>query len=356
MGPILAGLRAADSQLTPLLVHTGQHYDHAMSEQFFTELGLPKPDVHLEVGSGLQGEQTATILTRYEKFLLAAEPRPTATLVVGDVNSTMACALASVKLSVPVIHVEAGLRSFDRTMPEEINRIVTDSISRLLLVSEPSGVENLRREGHVEDSIRLVGNVMIDVLLQRLPEAKRLNTLGRIGVRAGEFAVWTMHRPSNVDDLDQLKSRLNSIATLAQRIPVVFPVHPRTRAKLRDADLWQTLVSAPNVTLLEPLGYLELLNLTSQCRLVVTDSGGLQEETTALGVPCLTLRSTTERPITVTDGTSTLVGEDAALLARLVDDVLHDRYKKPASSILWDGQAGLRVGREVAAFAATIAS
>lgn len=350
MGPILAGLQAADPRLRPILVHTGQHYDQAMSEQFFAELGLPTPDVHLEVGSGLQGEQTAKILARFERFLIDAEPRPEATLVVGDVNSTPACALASVKLGVPVIHVEAGLRSFDRAMPEEINRIVTDSVSDLLLTSEPDGERNLRREGHPDERIRFVGNVMIDVLLQRRTQAAERDLPRRLGLPPAGYAVWTMHRPSNVDDPNQLTAWADALGRVTRLLPVVFPVHPRTKSRLESAGLWQSLTTTPNLVLQPPLGYLDFLSLTSSCKLVITDSGGLQEEAAALRVPCLTLRETTERPITVTEGTSTLVGNDVRLLEELVDHVIRGSYKRPPPSLLWDGRAGERVGRETVAF------
>jgi UDP-N-acetylglucosamine 2-epimerase (non-hydrolysing) len=350
MGPILSGLRAADPQLSTLLVHTGQHYDEAMSDLFFRQLGLPAPDVHLEVGSGAQGEQTAKVLSRYEAWLLKADPRPAATLVVGDVNSTLACTLASVKLGVPAIHVEAGLRSFDRTMPEEINRVLTDAIAELLLVSETDGVENLKREGRPESAIRLVGNVMIDVLMAQLPAARALQQPESMGLKAGAFAVWTMHRPSNVDDLAQLASLVAAMERIAERLPVVFPVHPRTKARLEGAGLWQKLEQSPGVRLTPPLGYLEFLGLSSDAKLIITDSGGLQEESAALSIPCLTLRRNTERPVTVSEGTSTLVGNDVALLERLVDDILADRYKRGRAPALWDGHAGQRVGTEVVRF------
>jgi len=350
MGPVLAGLRAADPELRVLLVHTGQHYDEAMSDRFFQQLGLPIPDVHLEVGSGTQAEQTAKVLTRYEAWLAKADPRPMATLVVGDVNSTMACTLASVKLGVPVVHVEAGLRSFDRTMPEEINRVVTDAISELLLVSEPSGIENLKREGRPESAIRLVGNVMIDVLFAQLPRARSLGEPAKMGLEAGQFAVWTMHRPSNVDDAAALAALVGSMERIARRLPVVFPVHPRTRSRMESAGLWQSLEQSPGVRLAAPLGYQEFLSLTSQARLIITDSGGLQEESAALAIPCLTLRENTERPVTVSEGTSTLVGQDIGLLEKLVDDILADRYKRGHSPPLWDGKAGERIGRSVIEF------
>jgi UDP-N-acetylglucosamine 2-epimerase (non-hydrolysing) len=352
MGPILAGLRKADPQLLIVLVHTGQHYDEAMSDLFFQQLGLPAPDVHLEVGSGSQGEQTAKVLSRYEAWLVKAEPRPRATLVVGDVNSTMACTLASVKLGVPAIHVEAGLRSFDRTMPEEINRVVTDALSELLLVSEASGVENLKNEGRPESAIRLVGNVMIDVLLAQLPAARTLDQPGQMKLKTGQFAVWTMHRPSNVDDPTTLSALIASMRRIARRLPIVFPVHPRTRARMEAAGLWESLGTSPGVHLTTPLGYIEFLSLTSQARLVITDSGGLQEESAALEIPCLTLRENTERPVTVAEGTSTLVGNNVGLLKQLVDDVLAGRYKNGRSPAHWDGHAGERIGREVTQFLA----
>ena len=350
MGPILSGLRAADPQLSSLLVHTGQHYDEAMSDLFFRQLGLPVPDVHLEVGSGSQGEQTAKVLSRYEEWLLKADPRPAATLVVGDVNSTLACTLASVKLGVPAIHVEAGLRSFDRTMPEEINRVLTDAIAELLLVSEPDGVENLLREGRPESAIRLVGNVMIDVLHAQLPAARTLRQPEAMGLAPRQFVLWTMHRPSNVDVPKTLASLVSTMARIAERLPVVFPVHPRTRARLEAAGLWNKLEQSPGVRLTPPLGYLEFLSLSSEAKLIVTDSGGLQEESAVLEIPCLTLRKNTERPVTVSSGTSTLVGTDVALLERLVDDVLAGRYKRGKAPTLWDGHAGTRIGTEVVHF------
>jgi UDP-N-acetylglucosamine 2-epimerase (non-hydrolysing) len=350
IAPVLAGLRELAPGVRPVLVHTGQHYDEAMSDRFFTQLGLPEPDVHLEVGSGSHGQQTARILERYEAWLLEAGPRPDATLVVGDVNSTVACALASVKLGIPVIHVEAGLRSFDRAMPEEINRVLTDAISDLLLVSEPSGVDNLIREGRPESAIRLVGNVMIDALTLQLQAARDLCQSEKLGLPPGEYAVWTLHRPANVDDPGSLHNAVEALRRTALRLPVVFPVHPRTERKLREQGLEPALAGDPRVILTEPLGYLEFLSLSSQARLIVTDSGGLQEESTVLGIPCLTLRDTTERPITVEEGTSTLVDGNWTLFDRLVEDVLAGRYKRGRCPRLWDGRAGRRVAKEVAAF------
>ncbi len=350
MGPILSALQKLAPDLQPLLVHTGQHYDSVMSDLFFSQLGLPAPAAHLEVGSGAQGEQTAKVLSRYEAWLLSCSPRPVATVVVGDVNSTVACALASVKLGIPVVHVEAGLRSFDRTMPEEINRVITDAIAELLLVSEPSGVGNLLREGRPETAIRLVGNVMIDVLLAQLPTAKALNQVSTLGLIKGGFVLWTMHRPSNVDDQPVLEAMARAMIRISEALPVVFPVHPRTRARLESSGLWTELAAARGVKLTPPLGYLECLSLSSQARIVITDSGGLQEESTVLGIPCLTLRENTERPVTVTEGTSTLTGQDTVLLQRLVLDVMEGRYKQGRVPELWDGKAGERIAQALISF------
>lgn len=351
MGPILLGLRATAPEMKPLLVHTGQHYDEVMSDLFFKQLGLPDPDVHLEVGSGAQGEQTARILTRYEEWLLKVNDKPAATLVVGDVNSTMACGIASVKLGIPLIHVEAGLRSFDRTMPEEINRVVTDAISELLLVSEPSGLVNLKREGRPDSAIRMVGNVMIDVLYAQLPAARALDQPGRMGVDPHNFVLWTMHRPSNVDDPPVLAGMVRAMQHMGARgVPVVFPCHPRTKARLEKSGLWNELANSPGVKLGPPLGYLEFLGLSSVAKAIVTDSGGLQEESTVLGIPCLTMRENTERPCTVTEGTSTLVGRDFVMLESLLNDIIEGRYKSGRPPELWDGNAGKRIADEVVKF------
>lgn len=351
MAPILEALRAVQT-VDPILVHTGQHYDPAMSDVFFDELGLPQPDVHLRVGSGRQGEQTASILARYEEWLLSTKRPPAATLVVGDVNSTMACALASVKLDIPVIHVEAGLRSFDRRMPEEINRLVTDSISSLLLVSEPSGIENLRREGHPDSQLRLVGNVMIDVLKRHVQRARERDVPKRLGLTERSYALWTMHRPSSVDDSVVLEELANAMLRIAELVPVVFPVHPRTRARLEALSVWNRVSTHTRLVLSPPLGYLDFLGVSSTARMIVTDSGGVQEEASVLGVPCLTLRENTERPITVTDGTSILVGHDVGMLVRLVQQIL-DGTLRGRQLQFWDGEAAGRVANEVDAFLAS---
>lgn len=334
----------------PLLVHTGQHYDASMSDVFFSELGLPAPDVHLGVGSGTQGDQTARILARFEKWLLDAGNSVCATLVVGDVNSTLACSLASVKLNIPVIHVEAGLRSGDRSMPEEINRLLTDAIADLLLVSEPSGVANLLREGRPPSATHLVGNVMIDVLTAQLSRARSLNCPAQFGLAPDGFALWTMHRPSNVDHADTLRRMIASMHRIAKNLPVVFPVHPRTQARLQTLGLLQDMEANPRIHLSPPVGYSELLSFSSSARMIITDSGGLQEESTALLVPCLTLRANTERPVTVTEGTSTLVGTDTDLLERLVSKILAGAYKAGSVPDLWDGAAAPRIVERIAAF------
>ncbi len=352
MGPILAAISAHVSELRPILVHTGQHYDELMSGSFFRELRLPAPDVHLGSGSGSQAEQTAKVLTRYEAWLLSCEKRPAATLVVGDVNSTLACALASVKLGIPVVHVEAGLRSFDRTMPEEINRVLTDAISDLLLVSEPSGVVNLRAEGRPEKAIKLVGNVMIDTLLEELPAARQLQHQETFGLDGADFVLWTMHRPANVGEPAALGKWLSTMQRIAKAIPVIVPVHPRTRARIDALGIRVNRESCEQLLLSPPLGYRECLSLACRAKLVITDSGGLQEESSALAIPCLTLRKNTERPITVTEGTSTLVGSDAGLLERLVNDVLAGQYKRGNPIHLWDGRAAARITEELLRFVA----
>ena len=346
VAPILRAIRSSAGPLAPRLVHTGQHYDEGMSGVFFRDLGIGEPDVYLGVGSGTHGQQTARILAAYEEHLLRTPPA--AVVVVGDVNSTMACTLAAVKLGIPVAHVEAGLRSFDRGMPEEINRLVTDTLADLLLVSEPAGEENLRREGIADGRIRYVGNVMIDTLVRELEAARALGVAARLGLPASGFFYVTLHRPSNVDDPGRLGRLVSMLSSLGARLPVVFPVHPRTRERLRAARLEATLSEAPGVLLLEPLGYRESLGLMAGARLVLTDSGGVQEETSHLGVPCLTLRPNTERPVTVSVGTNTVVGEEIERVLPLVEEVLAGRYKRGQPIPGWDGHAAERVAAALA--------
>jgi UDP-N-acetylglucosamine 2-epimerase (non-hydrolysing) len=348
VAPILRELVAREGPFQPRVVHTGQHYDTSMSDVFFSELGIPQPDVHLGVGSGTHGAQTARILAAYEAHLLGADQRPAGVVVVGDVNSTMACTLAAVKLGIRVAHVEAGLRSFDRTMPEEINRIVTDALVDLLLVSEPSGQANLLREGILPDKIKLVGNVMIDTLVSELRAARELAMRQRLGYQT-PFAFVTLHRPSNVDEPGRLAELVGLLERLGQSLGVVFPVHPRTRGRLEEFGLLGRLGSARGVSLLGPLGYRESLGLMAEASVVITDSGGIQEETAFLAVPCLTVRPNTERPITVDQGTSTLVGDDLGKIEPLVGDVLGGRYKRGRAIPLWDGHAAERIVSELVA-------
>ena len=348
MAPLLRALGSEPyaDKILATLIHTGQHYDQNLSDVFFTELQMPRPDVWLEVGSGSHAVQTARVLERIEP-VLAEGPGDGAkfdrVIVVGDVNSTLAATLAAAKIGIPVAHVEAGLRSFDRTMPEEINRIVTDSIADMLLVSEPTGVENLMHEGHSEDNVHLVGNLMIDTLFQMLPHAKKLQAADDLGLSSQQYGVVTLHRPSNVDDAHVLARLIDVLTEISTELPLVFPVHPRTHARLTSAGLIGKLQSAKNVRVLEPLGYLKFLSLTSQAAVVVTDSGGLQEETAALGIPCLTMRRNTERPVTVDIGTSTLIGNDAEKLRGCLLEVLNRSYKKGRCPELWDGHAAERI-------------
>ena len=347
IAPIMRALEAFPG-VRKTLIHTGQHYDPNLSDVFFKELGIAAPDISLDVGSGSHGKQTADVLVGVEKVLqdfhLQGNP-VTRLVVVGDVNSTMAATLAAAKLNIPVAHVEAGLRSGDRTMPEEINRIVTDSICDMLLVSEPDGVVNLRREGHPDKNIYLVGNVMIDTLLHQVTAAKGLSTLENFQLTPQRYGVVTLHRPSNVDHPESLQRLVQVLCDISHRMKIVFPVHPRTRRRLEEFGLWQELSDSPNVVCLPPLGYLEFLCLTSQAQAIVTDSGGLQEESTALGVPCLTMRENTERPITVSEGTSTLIGGDIEKLKRYLSEIIDGKYKQGRCPELWDGQAAERISR-----------
>jgi UDP-N-acetylglucosamine 2-epimerase (non-hydrolysing) len=319
------------------LVHTGQHYDERMSRLFFEQLEIPRPDIDLGVGSGSHAVQTAEVMKRFE--LVVLEQRPDAVVVVGDVNSTIACAMTAVKLGVPVAHVEAGLRSFDRTMPEEINRILTDAISQWLFVTEPSGVENLLREGVADDHIFLVGNVMIDTLLACRELSRRSSVLNDLHLAGRTFGVLTLHRPANVDDPAVLAGILAAIGCLQREVPIVFPVHPRTRNALEGHDL----AAMPGLIVTEPLGYLDFMKLLAEARLVLTDSGGIQEETTVLGVPCLTLRNNTERPITIEQGTNHLVGLDPKGIVIAAQKTLSE--PPPAGRVpdLWDGRAAVRI-------------
>ena len=345
IAPVIRAMNGATPPLPVRLLHTGQHYDPEMNSQYFQGLGIPDPDINLEVGSASHAVQTAEILRRFEPVL--DRERPAAVLVVGDVNSTLACALVAVKKGVAVIHVEAGLRSFDRAMPEEINRVLTDQISDLLFITEKSARENLLREGIPGSRIHFVGNVMIDTLRYSLKEAvPATQTLSQHGAPAdwGQkgFAVLTLHRPSNVDDSGTLRAVLGAVREISRRLPVAFAVHPRTRAKIEQHGLGAVLES-PSIICVPPLGYLEMLGLMQAARLVLTDSGGIQEETTALGIPCITLRENTERPITVEQGTNTVVGSSPAHILAAVDDILRTGGKAGRVPELWDGRASQRI-------------
>jgi len=332
---------AARREIELLLVHTGQHYDFGMSQVFFEELGLPPPHRFLGVGSGSHAEVTGRCLIELEQVFI--QEKPDFVIVVGDVNSTLAAALAAAKLHIPVAHVEAGLRSFDRSMPEEVNRLATDAISDLLLVSEPSGVTNLRREGHPEQAIHLVGNVMIDTLEQFREAAGKRHFARSLGLEERFYALMTLHRPSNVDRIEDLQSLINTLRAITARLPVLFPVHPRTRTQLEAQGLWLALTSLPGLTVTAPVGYLDFLSATMTARAVLTDSGGIQEETTVLGIPCLTLRDNTERPITVEQGTNRLVGARGERLLPALDEILGSPAPTPKRPLLWDGQSADRI-------------
>lgn len=337
IAPLMHEFAKRPSRFEPILVHTGQHYDKAMSDSFFRDLGIPEPDVNLGVGSGSHGEQTAQVLTKIEQLLI--ERKPHVVLVVGDVNSTLAATLAAVKMHIPVAHVEAGLRSWDREMPEEINRVLTDSVSHWLFTTEAAAEVNLLREGIPAEKIHFVGNVMIDTLLAHRERALTLDTVKRLGLSPQGYAVLTLHRPSNVDSPDQLRRLFEVLGRLHAELPVVFPVHPRT-AKAIEQNLGGT---KPDLMMTAPLGYLEFLRLMMDARVVLTDSGGIQEETTALGVACLTLRDSTERPVTVTEGTNTIVGTDPTAIDKAIQKLLQSPPPEGQRPALWDGSAAIRI-------------
>ncbi len=342
IAPIVREMRRRADEFLPLIVHTGQHYDQAMSDSFFRDLGIPAPDFHLEVGSASHAVQTARIMTAFEPVVL--EEKPDWVLVVGDVNSTIACALVCAKLGVRVAHVEAGLRSRDRTMPEEINRILTDAISDLLLTTSEDADENLRQEGVSKDKIKFVGNVMIDSLFYNLEKSRGSKARENLNLSVEDYAVLTLHRPSNVDDRETFTRLLDALIAVGERLPVIFPVHPRTRANIEKFGFAERVADS-NIRLIEPLGYLDFMNLYSSAKLVLTDSGGLQEETTALGIPCLTLRENTERPITIELGTNKLVGTSAEKIKQAAFEILESSEQKSAPRIppLWDGHAAERI-------------
>ena len=328
-----------DKKIDHLLVHTGQHYDLQMSEAFFRDLNIPNPDFNLEVGSGSHAIQTAEIMIRFEKICL--QEKPDWVIVVGDVNSTMACTIVASKLEIKIAHIESGLRSFDRSMPEEINRLVTDALADLLLTPSKDADKNLIREGVERKKIKFVGNIMIDTLLTNLGKARELLSYKRFGVKPQKYIFVTLHRPSNVDNKKSLTAIMKHLTNLSKKIPVIFPMHPRTRKNLREFGLLDRIVKAKSLIICDPIGYHETIGLVDRCAFVLTDSGGLQEETTVLGIPCLTLRPNTERPVTITQGTNQLtsLAEIESDLTRLISG----KYKKGHIPKLWDGHTAERI-------------
>lgn len=346
IAPVMREMAKFPEEFEQILVHTGQHYDPQMSQVFFEELKMPRPNLNLKVGGGSHATQTAQVMLGFEPVLL--DFKPDWILVPGDVNSTLACALTASKLGIKIAHVEAGLRSFDRTMPEEINRILTDHLSDLLLTTEPSARNNLRQEGIPDEKVRFVGNVMIDMLVQLLPSAEAHWPFLQEHLKLDRYVLVTLHRPSNVDDPATLGEILEALRQISRQIPVVFPVHPRTRKRMNDLGF---SVNGSEIHLLEPAGYLDFLALQSRANLVITDSGGVQEETTYLGIPCLTARANTERPVTITQGTNRLVGGRSTELVQATLSYLQESPPGPSRSPkrpeLWDGQTAGRIVAEL---------
>lgn len=343
VAPLVAAMKRRSTEFQSILVHTGQHYDATMSDAFFRDLEIPEPDTYLGVGSGSHAVQTAAIMQAFEPIVL--KDKPDWVVVVGDVNSTLACALVCVKLGVKVAHVEAGLRSRDRSMPEEINRILTDQIADLLLTPSQDADENLRAEGIPPERIRFVGNIMIDSLLSHLERAKLSHARSQLGLEGKDYALLTLHRPSNVDDASAFSRILEALGEISTRLPIIFPAHPRTRKMIEELALAARVEKAKELRLIEPLGYLDFLRLLSEARLVLTDSGGIQEETTVLAIPCITLRENTERPITVEMGTNTIAGSEPKTIVEAARRALEHPPDKTSRRIppLWDGHTADRI-------------
>lgn len=339
-------------EFNQILIHTGQHYDKNMSKIFFDELELPEPDINMGIGSGSHAKQTAQIMMNFEKILL--DKQPDWVIVGGDVNSTIACALTAAKMRIKVAHIEAGLRSFDRTMPEEINRILTDHISCLLFTTEPSANNNLRREGIPKDDIYFVGNVMIDTLMRLIPKADNSRILEKYDVKHNEYALVTLHRPSNVDDYSNFEEIIAALCELKKHIPVIFPIHPRTRLQMNKiAFIKDNNSENDGLILIEPLGYIDFLALMKNAAIVITDSGGIQEETTFLNIECVTIRENTERPITITKGTNRLVSINRNEIVRICLDIIGrektiSKTKPPI--MMWDGKSAERIVRAIRVF------
>jgi UDP-N-acetylglucosamine 2-epimerase (non-hydrolysing) len=347
IAPLVAAFSRRPERFESVLVHTGQHYDEKLSQVFFDELGIPRPDINLSVGSGSHAQQTAAVMMAFEPVLL--ERQVDLVLVVGDVNSTIACALVASKLGVPIAHVEAGLRSYDREMPEEINRVLTDQISNLLFTTEEAAGANLAREGIDASRIHFVGNVMIDTLLAHRDRARATTAHSSLGLEPSQYGLLTLHRPSNVDDPANFERLMSGLDLVARDAPIVFPVHPRTRPVVGRSPVASAMVAAGRLRLVDPLGYLDFIGLMERARVVLTDSGGVQEETTILKVPCLTLRENTERPVTITHGTNQLVGTDTAKIAEAWARVKQPG-RVPPGPPLWDGQAAERIADVLARF------
>lgn len=333
-----------NKQVNHLICHTGQHFDEQMSKVFFDDLELPAPDFYLGVGGGSHASQTARIMIEFEKVMISE--KPDLIVVPGDVNSTMACSLVASKMGIRIAHIESGLRSFDRTMPEEINRIVTDVLADFLFVSEPSGIKNLKQEGIPDHKIFFVGNIMIDSLKHYLPRINKSEIIKEKGLKKGEYALVTFHRPANVDTMVGLTNLVDFLNSLANKIRVVFPVHPRTRLNLETFGLLYTF--NPEIILSGPFGYIDFLALTKNAKIVVTDSGGIQEETTWLGIPCVTVRNNTERPVTVTEGTNYLAGTDYSIVMEIVNNILSGKAKQGKIPELWDGKTATRIAQILA--------
>ena len=343
MAPLYKELALHEDRYRAELIHTGQHYDEKMSKLFFSDLGIPEPKAYLHVGSGTHGQQTARIIERYEEYLLAGN-KPDLVIVAGDVNSTIACALVAKKLQIPVAHLEAGLRSFDDRMPEEINRVLTDRVSDILLTPSEDGNENLIKEGVSFNRIHFVGNIMIDSLMDHRIKAESSDIFGELGIKEREqFVLVTLHRPSNVDEASGLGILLSAFAEIGKHIRIIFPMHPRTSKNIERLGLSGQLAGIPNLTITDPIGYLDFMKLQMNAKFILTDSGGIQEESTFFGVPCLTLRENTERPITISGGTNQLVPLDGRSIIQYSMDILHGNIKKGSVLRYWDGKTAERV-------------
>ena len=342
IAPLLKAMSISE-KINAKLLHTGQHYDYDMSQSFFEQLGIKKPDVHLNVGSGTQAYQVATIMMRFEEYCL--KERPDGILVVGDVNSTMATSIVASKLGIKILHVEAGIRSWDRTMPEEINRLLTDSIADVYLTPSPDAVQNLIKEGHSKSSIFNVGNIMIDTLLNNQEQIDQSNIIKKLSVSSKEFALLTLHRPSNVDSAESFKAILEAISEIQKKLKVVFPIHPRALKKLKEFSLEDFIRSMPNLIITKPLSYFDFGRLVKEAKFVLTDSGGIQEETTVYGIPCITLRENTERPVTVTEGTNELAGNNTERILSLFIKIMNEKWKPGKIPELWDGNTADRIVR-----------